>query len=143
MEILTKYFHLYLKLFYLLRLLRTIQSIHPITQNHNRLVIYIDICTPPVLPTTPFLLLAAVLFAKSSKRLHQWFVQTKLYQKHLDSFVRNREMTLQTKVRLLSFASIMILLAIYFTNSLHLQIFLLLLMFIKYYYFIVHIKTIR
>ena len=97
----------------------------------------------PVLPTTPFLLLAAVLFAKSSKRLHQWFVQTKLYQKHLDSFVRNREMTLQTKVRLLSFASIMILLAIYFTNSLHLQIFLLLLMFIKYYYFIVHIKTIR
>lgn len=50
MEILTKYFHLYLKLFYLLRLLRTIQSIHPITQNHNRLVIYINICTPPLWP---------------------------------------------------------------------------------------------
>ena len=52
----------------------------------------------PVLPATPFLLLAAVLFAKSSKRLHQWFVQTKLYQRHLESFVRNREMTLETKI---------------------------------------------
>ena len=30
------------------------QSIHPITQNHNRLIIYIDICTPPLRPPRTF-----------------------------------------------------------------------------------------
>ena len=35
-----KYFRLYLKLFYFLRFLRTIQPIHPIKQNHNWHVYY-------------------------------------------------------------------------------------------------------
>lgn len=34
----------------LLYILRTIHPIHPITQNHNRLIIYMDLCTPPFLP---------------------------------------------------------------------------------------------
>ena len=37
----------------------------------------------PILPTTPFLLLSAFLFSKSSDRFHQYLIQTKLYQKYL------------------------------------------------------------
>lgn len=96
----------------------------------------------PVLPTTPFILLAALCFAKSSRRFHTWFTHTSLYKNHLDSFVRHRTMTLKTKVRLLAFASTMIFIAMYFMDHLYLRIFLVFLIIFKYYYFIVRIKTI-
>ena len=39
----------------------------------------------PILPTTPFYLLTVFFFANSSQKLHDWFLGTELYQKHLDS----------------------------------------------------------
>ena len=52
----------------------------------------------PLLPSFPFLLLAAFCFAKSSQKLHSWFLGTKLYKKNLESFVRKRAMTMKTKL---------------------------------------------
>lgn len=97
----------------------------------------------PVLPTTPFLLLAAFCFTKSSKRFHMWFIHTLLYQKHLESFVEERAMTLRTKISLLAFASTMLLIAMFFMQNLYLRLFLAALMIFKYYYFIFRIKTIQ
>ena len=62
----------------------------------------------PVLPTTPFLLLASFCFAKGSDRFHKWFIGTKLYKKHLESFVTSRSMTLKTKLCILLPASAML-----------------------------------
>ena len=42
----------------------------------------------PLLPAFPFLLFAGFCFAKSSKRLHTWFVNTKLYKNNLESYFR-------------------------------------------------------
>lgn len=51
----------------------------------------------PILPTVPFYMATVFCFAKSSKRLHRWFLQTKLYQNHLESFVEQKAMTMKTK----------------------------------------------
>jgi uncharacterized membrane protein YbaN (DUF454 family) len=49
----------------------------------------------PVLPTTPFLLLASFFFTRGSERFNAWFVSTKLYKNHLADFIRNRSMELK------------------------------------------------
>ena len=55
----------------------------------------------PLLPSFPFLLLAAFCFAKSSERLHKWFTNTKLYKNNLESYVKGRGMTRKTKIRIM------------------------------------------
>ena len=55
----------------------------------------------PLLPAFSFLLLAAFCFGKSSKRLHKWFIGTKLYKNNLESYVKGRGMTWKTKIRIM------------------------------------------
>lgn len=55
----------------------------------------------PILPSFPFLLLAAYCFGKSSERLHTWFTGTNLYKKNLESFVQGKGMTWRTKIRIM------------------------------------------
>lgn len=97
----------------------------------------------PILPTTPFLLLATFCFAKSSKRVHDWFLSTSLYKNHLDSFVKQRAMTLSTKISILAFASFMLAFPLFFSKNLFLRLFIVCLYVMKYYYFIFKIKTIK
>ena len=85
----------------------------------------------PVLPTTPFLLLASFCLA------------TKLYQKHLDSFVKNRAMTLKTKFCILLPASAMLILAMIAMSNLYGRIFIVFLIIFKYVYFFTKIETVR
>ena len=97
----------------------------------------------PILPTTPFLLVASFCFARGSERFHKWFMGTKLYKNHLDSFVKERAMTLKTKLCILLPASAMLMCAFFMMSNLPGRIFILLLILFKYVYFFTKIKTIR
>lgn len=97
----------------------------------------------PILPTTPFLLVAAFLFARSSKKVNDWFVNTKIYHEHLDSFIRKRAMTLKSKIMILVFASIMLAFPLLLSRNIYIKIFIISLYICKYYYFVFRIKTIK
>ena len=96
----------------------------------------------PVLPTTPFLLLASFCLARGSERFHRWFTGTKLYRRHLESFVRNRAMTLKTKFSLLIPASCMLILAFLAMSNVYGRVFIIFLIFFKYIYFFTKIRAV-
>lgn len=57
----------------------------------------------PILPTVPFLLLAAFCFARSSERLNGWFKNTKLYR---ENNIKSG-MTKQAKVRIMCLVTLL------------------------------------
>ena len=56
----------------------------------------------PILPTVPFFLVTVFCFAKSSQKLHDWFIGTKMYKKHLESFVKKKGMNVRTKATIMT-----------------------------------------
>lgn len=56
----------------------------------------------PILPTVPFYLLTACCYAKSSEKLHSWFIGTKMYKNNLESYVKGEGMTVKSKVKIMA-----------------------------------------
>ncbi|AAS11534.1 YbaN family protein [Treponema denticola] len=95
----------------------------------------------PILPTTPFFLVTVVCFARGSERLKQWFMSTSFHKKYIQSFYEKKGMTLKNKLIILSFASIMLVAAFYFSAKPYARILIACVFLAKYYVFIFKIKT--
>ena len=52
----------------------------------------------PLLPTVPFVLLSAYLFARSSTRLHYWIMNHKVYGEYIRSYNQDKSIPMQVKV---------------------------------------------
>ena len=96
----------------------------------------------PILPTVPFFLLTSFFFSRSSEKFDKWFKSTKVYKKYMENFVKNRVMTLQGKVILLSLVTSMLFIAMWTVNNIYASIAIIFLIIIKYLYFIFKIRTV-
>lgn len=52
----------------------------------------------PVLPTTPFLLLAAFCFLKSSPKLHKWLLNNKVLGSYINDYMVHKRIPLKSKI---------------------------------------------
>ncbi len=46
-------------------------------------------------------MVAAICFAKSSEKLNNWFINTKLYKNNLETYVKGKGMTWKTKIKVM------------------------------------------
>lgn len=95
----------------------------------------------PVLPTTPFILLASVCFAKGSDRFHNWLKTTKLYKEYAEDYLRDKSMTLKRKLTLMFISDFMLAFPLVILDSLYIKLFIGAVIIAKYYYFFFVIKT--
>jgi uncharacterized membrane protein YbaN (DUF454 family) len=51
----------------------------------------------PILPTTPFLLLAAACYYKGSKRMHQWILNNRWFGDYIKNYREGRGISLKAK----------------------------------------------
>lgn len=52
----------------------------------------------PLLPTTPFLLLASACYVRGSERLHRWLLNNRLFGEYLRNIENKRGMPLRGKI---------------------------------------------
>ncbi len=95
----------------------------------------------PLLPTTPFLLLATYCLLKGNPRFHRWFITTGLYKRYLAEYMTQGTMTRRSKITILIAASSIMVTGIILTPILWARILLGVLIVIKYYVFLFKIKT--
>lgn len=56
----------------------------------------------PVLPTTPFLLVSAYFYARSSQKFYDWLHENRLFGQHLKNYREGKGMKLSVKVGTIS-----------------------------------------
>ena len=56
----------------------------------------------PLLPTTPFLVLAAICFSRSSERFHNWLLNNKWFGAYIKNYREGKGISLRQKVVVLS-----------------------------------------
>ena len=94
----------------------------------------------PVLPTTPFLILASMCFMRASDKFNDWLKSTKIYQDYAADFVRDRSMTFKRKAKLMFISDAMLLYPLIRLDG-GLRLFIVGVIVLKYWFFIFKIKT--
>lgn len=57
----------------------------------------------PLLPTTPFLLISAALYARSSKRFYNWLINNKIFGRYIKNYREGKGIPLKLKIFTIAF----------------------------------------
>lgn len=68
----------------------------------------------PLLPTTPFLLLAVYCYARSSERVHRWLLSNRVFGRHLQDYASGRGVSRSLKAGVLVLLWVVIVLSAVF-----------------------------
>ena len=72
----------------------------------------------PILPTTPFLLLSAALYARSSKRFYDWLLNNRLFGKYIKNYREGKGIPVYLKIMVITLLWITIGVSIVFAVEL-------------------------
>jgi hypothetical protein len=71
----------------------------------------------PLLPTTPFLLLSAFFFLKSSDNVYNWFINTKIYKEKVKPLKEDKAMTRKSKIKIIFTVTILLSFSLYLARE--------------------------
>lgn len=96
----------------------------------------------PLIPTTSPYMLAVFCFAKSSERLHKWFLGTGLYKKYLAEFIEEGTMTKPRKWKAVITITIVFAIGFFFARRVPIaQIIIVIIWFLHICFILFKIKT--
>lgn len=71
----------------------------------------------PVIPTTPFILLSAWCFFRSSSKIYQWVISNPTFGPTVENYQEGRGITVKTKIRAVVMMWLAITVSVYFFIS--------------------------
>lgn len=96
----------------------------------------------PLLPTTPFLILSAYCFSKSSKKFHKALLENKIFGQYIRDYQEKKGISLKNKIIAISTLVITIGFSLMKVTSPHLKIFLII-VFMGVSIHIIKVKTLN
>jgi hypothetical protein len=79
----------------------------------------------PVLPTTPFIIVSALCFGKSSKRFERWISNNRYFGSYIENYKTKKGVPLDVKIKSIIFLWVMLLVSIFFfISNIYIQILL-------------------
>lgn len=95
----------------------------------------------PLLPTTPFLILAAICFTNSSGKFKIWLESTQIYKNYVENLKKYKGYTMKEKIRILISLYIVVGFSIFMISNLYIRIGLVIMVVIQTIVLFTFVKT--
>lgn len=95
----------------------------------------------PLLPTTPFLILAAICFTNSSRKFKIWLESTQIYKNYVENLKKYKGYTMKEKIRILISLYIVVGFSIFMISNLYIRIGLMIMVVIQIIVLFTFVKT--
>ncbi|MBE7342739.1 YbaN family protein [Staphylococcus haemolyticus] len=95
----------------------------------------------PLLPTTPFLILATICFTNSSRKFKIWLESTQIYKNYVENLKKYKGYTMKEKIRILISLYIVVGFSIFMISNLYIRIGLMIMVVIQTIVLFTFVKT--